>query len=186
MFKELNIIGVFEINPEPKHDNRGYFMCTYDESLFEQHGIKHDWVQENESFNERRGTLRGLHLQMPPNAQAKLIRIISGSAFFAFFDLRRNSPTFGEHGSSTLSFDNKKMLFVPRGLALGMCTMEDKTILHYKMDNYYHPINSTAIIWNDPDLNINWPTSKPSIISEQDKNANSYKNFLRRFGALEY
>lgn len=184
-FKQLSMEGVFEIQLDPRRDERGYFMRAYDDKLFGEHGIHREWVQENESFSVQKGTLRGLHLQAPPDAEGKLVRLLSGEAFFAFVDLRKGSPTFCKWEGVTLSFENKKMLFIPRGFALGMCTLTDNSILYYKMDNYYAPESTDEIKWNDPSIGIKWPIEKPAVMSTRDENAKSLKEFLEIRCALE-
>lgn len=185
IFKELELKGVFEIELEPKSDDRGFFMRVYDDKLFGGHGIPTTWVQENQSFSAKKGTVRGLHFQYPPNAEAKLVRSLRGGVFFAFADLRKGSETFGKWGSVVHSEENKKMLFVPRGFAFGMCTLTDNCMLYYKMDNYYAPESVETIKWDDPDLGIDWPVKEPAAISGKDANARSFREFLESRGAIK-
>ncbi len=182
--KELKIQGVLEIQLEPNIDERGFFMRVYDKKIFEEFGIHRDWVQESHSFSRQKGTVRGLHFQYPPDTEAKLMRVSSGEIFFAVVDLRKDSPTFGQWDSVVLSAENKKMLFVPRGCAPGMCSLTDDCNLHYKMDNYHAPNNQGVIKWNDPDIGIIWPIREPNVISERDKNAQSFKEFKEKYGGL--
>ena len=185
IIKELNIKGVFEIELEPKNDDRGFFMRAYDDKIFAEHGIHKSWVQENQSFSAKKGTVRGFHFQYPPHMEARLVRVLLGEAFFAFVDLRKGSETFGKWGSVVLSEEEKNMLFVPRGFMLGMCTLADNTTLFYKMDNYYAPESAETIKWNDPDLDIEWPVKEPAAISERDLKGKSFKDFKRLHGELE-
>jgi len=185
VFQETNFSGVLEIQLEPIGDERGFFMRTYDKKLFGEHGIDRDWVQENHSFNTKRGTVRGLHFQYPPHAEGKLVRVLNGEAFFAFVDLRKRSPSFGKWGSTVLSAENKKILFTPRGFALGVCTLSDNCAFFYKTDNYYAPESAETIRWDDPDIGIVWPIRSPSSLSEKDRNGKSFKDFLGTRGALE-
>ena len=179
---EGTIKGVFEIQLEPKEDERGFFMRVYDKKIFGEHGMDKEWVQENHSLSRHRGTIRGLHFQYPPDTESKLIRLSSGEAFFAYVDLRKDSPTFGQAGHSIISAEKKNMLLIPRGCALGMCTLSDNVNLHYRVDNYYASANEDNILWNDPDLNIEWPIKEPTVISERDSKAQSFKGFLQKSG----
>lgn len=185
IIKEGKFKGIFEIQLEPKEDSRGFFMRTYDKKIFEEYGLAREWVQENHSFSREKGTVRGLHFQYPPDTETKLIRVLSGEAFFVFLDLRKKSETFGEWGSIVLSSDKKNMIFAPRGFALGVCTLTENCNLHYKVDNYYAPQNEGTIKWNDPDLKISWPIENPSRISEKDSKGQSFKEFVEKFGGLE-
>ena len=182
--KESKLKGIFEIQLEFHEDNRGFFMRTYDDKIFMNHGLHQSWVQENHSCSNKKNTLRGLHFQFPPCAETKLVRVVSGAAFMAFVDLRKNTPTFGKWKSIILSSDNKKMLYVPRGFALGMCTLTDNCGLLYKMDNYYAPESAGTIMWNDTDLKIKWPVKDP-IISEKDSKAMSFREFVKKYGGFK-
>ena len=175
--------GVFEITLERQADRRGFFMRTYDEPEFRRQGLHREWVQENHSFSRHKGTLRGMHFQFPPDAETKLVRVVSGEVFMAYLDLRRNSATLGKWGQITLSAEDTKTLYVSRGFALGMCTLTDNCSLLYKMDNYYAPENQGAIRWDDPDIAITWPVSSP-ILSERDQAATSYREFLAATGGM--
>ncbi len=124
-------------------------------------------MQDNESLS-RKNVLRGLHLQLPPHAQAKLIRVIKGSILDVAVDLRKNSDTFGEHFKHVLSGENKKQLYIPEGFAHGFLTLEDDTLINYKCSNYYHAESESSILWNDPDLNIDWGIQNP-ILAEKDR-----------------
>ena len=176
-FRELKLKGAFEIQIDPKSDERGYFARTYDEKVFAEHGLPTEWSEESESFSVKKGTVRGLHFQHPPYAETKLVRCASGEVFFALVDLRKDSPTFGKWDSVVLSAEKKNMVLAPRGFANGMCTLTDECRLHYKMDSVYDPASADVIRWDDPDLGIEWPISEPAAISEKDKNAKSFKEF---------
>jgi dTDP-4-dehydrorhamnose 3,5-epimerase len=184
LINETELKGVFEITPEPHEDSRGFFMRTYDDKIFKQHGLHRDWVQENHSYSKLKGTLRGLHFQFPPHSETKLVRAVTGEIFMVFVDLRQDSKNFRQWDSLILSGDNKKMLYIPKGFALGMCTMTDNATLLYKMDNYYAPDSEGAIKWDDPDIGIDWPVENPSI-SEKDAKAGSFKEFVDEYGGLE-
>jgi dTDP-4-dehydrorhamnose 3,5-epimerase len=182
--KERKIKGVFEIHLEPNEDSRGFFMRTYDDKIFKKNGIDDNWVQENQSFSKKKGTLRGLHFQHPPYTESKIVRAISGEIFIAFVDLRKNSPSLGKWDSIVISAENKKMLYVREGFALGMCTLSNDCTLLYKMGNYYKPDCQGTIKWDDSDIGIKWPVEKP-IISERDKKATTYKEFEEKYGGLK-
>lgn len=185
IFKETNLKGLFEIELNPLKDERGFFARVYDDKLFEENGIKRNWVQESVSFSVNKNTLRGLHFQYPPHAEAKIVSVFRGEVFFAIVDLKKHSPTFGKWHSLILSEENKKLFFAERGFAIGMCTMTDNCLLHYKMDNFYSAESAETIKWNDPDLNITWPIREPAVISEKDKNAKSFKEFLDKTHGIE-
>ena len=160
-------------------------MRVYDDKIFKEHGLRRDWVQENYSFSKEKDTIRGLHFQYPPHSEAKLVKIMEGEVFFAVVDLRKNSSTFGKWDRAVLSKENHKMLFIPEGFALGMCTLTPNCVLYYKMGNYYMPESSGIIKWNDSDLAIEWPTNKSSSISERDDKAMSFKDFLGMNKAID-
>jgi len=184
LIKKKKLEGIFEINLEPHEDQRGFFMRTYDSKIFRNHGLKHEWVQESHSYSKKKGIIRGLHFQFPPYAETKLIRAVTGEIFIVVLDLRKGSSTFGKWDSMIISKENKKMLYVPKGFALGMCTLTDNCTLLYKIDNYYAPENQGAIKWNDFDIGIKWPVKNP-IISERDSKAISFKKFVEKYGGLE-
>jgi dTDP-4-dehydrorhamnose 3,5-epimerase len=176
--------GIFIIELEPQKDQRGFVMRTYDEQIFKDYGINQNWVQENHSCSKKRGTIRGLHFQFPPYAEAKLIRTVSGEVFDVFVDLRKGSDTFGKWGSVRLSSENKKMVYIPRGFAHGVCTLTDNSEMIYKVDNYYVPDEESTIKWDDPDIGIEWPVNKP-VLSEKDSKARGFKEFAKNYGGLK-
>ncbi len=185
VIKERKLKGTFEITLEPREDSRGFFTRTYDKEIFGKYGMARDWVQENESFSRQKGVIRGLHFQRPPHSEGKLMRISSGEAFLVWVDLRKGSPTLGEWDSMEFSLRKKNMIYTPRGFANGLCTLSDDCTLLYKMDNYYHPESQDAILWNDPDLNIQWPVKEPKELSERDLKAKSFKEFVDIYGGLD-
>ena len=185
IIKERKIQGVFEIQLEPKEDHRGFFMRVYDQEIYKKHGIHRDWVQENHSLSVQKGTLRGFHFQLPPAAETKLVRVISGEIYDVFVDLRKGSPTFGKWDSIILSEKNKKMLYIPRGFAHGMCTLKENSAMYYKVDNYYTPEKEFCIKWDDPQLGVKWPLKEEPIISEKDSKAKSFKEFVQKYGGIE-
>ena len=178
------IKGVYEIDLEPHKDKRGFFMRVYDENIFKEFGLHRDWVQENHSRSLQKGIIRGLHFQFPPYAETKLIRAIRGSIFDVFVDLRKNSLTFGQWDSIILSEDKFNCAYVPRGFAHGFCTLTPHCEVIYKADNYYAPEQEGGIIWNDEELNINWPEENP-ILSEKDSNNPSLKEFINTYGSID-
>ena len=183
-FKKYKIKDVFEILPKPFEDHRGYFMRTYDDIVFKKHGISNNWVQENHSFSKKKNTLRGLHFQLQPYAESKIVRAVSGEIFLVFVDIRKKSKTFGKWDSVVLSEKKKNMLYAPKGIAMGMCTLTTDCTLLYKMDNYYKPEYQSAISWNDLDIDITWPVENP-ILSDRDKNALSFEEFKDKYGGIE-
>jgi len=184
LINERNFSGVFEIRLEPHEDKRGFFMRVYDDKIFREHGIHRNWVHENHSRSIEKGVIRGMHFQLPPFAEAKLVRAIRGEIYDVFIDLRKNSPTFGRWGGIRLSAQNKKMVLIPRGFAHGFCTMTENCEVLYKIDNYYSPQHEGIIRWNDPNLRIQWNVQNP-ILSEKDSNAKSFNEFLEEHGGLE-
>ena len=181
---ELDITGVKVITLNPIRDERGYFVRTYDIELATKYGFHHNWVQESTSLSKNKGTLRGLHYQLPPFSETKLIRVVSGSIFNVFLDIRKNSPSFGKWGSYILSSSKPQWILLPSGIANGMITLEDNMIMQYKMDNFFDPNSASRIKWDDPYLNIKWP-SKPKIISEKDQKAQSFNEFINTTGSLD-
>jgi dTDP-4-dehydrorhamnose 3,5-epimerase len=182
-FKELKLKGIFEISLEPYIDERGFFMRTFDENIFSQFKIPTKWVQENHSKNLFKRTVRGLHFILPPHTDSKLIRCIRGHIFDVAVDLRKNSTSFGEWLSVELREDDYKWLFLPKGIAHGFCTIEDNSEILYKHDTCYQKSYDSGILWNDVDLNIEWPVDNP-IISEKDNMLMSYNQFLQNIGGL--
>lgn len=166
------------ITPNVYQDDRGYFMESYNLQKLEK-AIRVTFVQDNESLSGK-GVLRGLHFQVPPFAQAKLIRVIQGSILDVAVDLRKNSGTFGQHYKHVISGENKKQLFIPEGFAHGFLSLENNTILNYKCSNYYHPQSERSIIWNDETLNIDWQTNSP-ILAEKDELAKKFTTFENPF-----
>jgi len=184
LIKEREIKGVFEIQLEPHEDKRGFFMRVYDDKIFGEYGIHRNWVQENHSLSIEKGVIRGMHFQFPPHSETKLVRVISGKLYDVFIDLRKGSRTFGKWDSITLSAENKKMIYIPRGFAHGFCTLTKNTEILYQMDNYYAPDNAGIIRWNDPDLGIDWPVNDP-ILSERDSKAQNFIEFKEEYWGLK-
>ena len=168
-FTRTNISDVIIIEPKVHGDDRGYFVETFRADKLEEFlGFKLNFGQDNESKSSK-GVLRGLHYQLPPHAQTKLVRVIQGRVLDVAVDIRRNSPTFGQHVAVELSAENKKQLLVPRGFAHGFVVLEDDTIFAYKVDNYYSPECDRGIAFDDESLNIDWILKKEELkLSEKD------------------
>lgn len=167
-FTRLDIPDLILIEPRVFDDPRGFFLESYHQKLFAENGIRENFVQDNHSRSAR-GVLRGLHYQLPPASQAKLVRVIRGSLFDVCVDIRRGSKTFGKSAVCTLSARNRNILYVPAGFAHGFCVLEDDTECLYKVSDFYAPEKERGIIWNDPDLGIQWPKLEvPYTLSQKD------------------
>ncbi|MEK4116148.1 dTDP-4-dehydrorhamnose 3,5-epimerase [Paenibacillus sp. FSL W8-0919] len=164
----LKLNGVIVLEPKSFGDHRGFFMESFNERLFKEHGIHFNFIQDNQSLSSEPGVLRGLHYQLNPKAQTKLIRVLTGAIYDVVVDIRRSSPTFGQWVGVILSEYNKRQLLVPKGFAHGFCTLVPNTQVLYKVDEYYSPEHDHGILWNDPALGIDWPTSNP-ILSDKDQ-----------------
>jgi len=168
-FLETNLKGVYIIEPAIHGDHRGWFMETYSNKAFTNAGLELNFVQDNQSFSASIGTLRGLHYQMNPKAQTKLVRCTKGAIFDVAVDIRKGSQTFGEWFGIELSEENKKQLLVPKGFAHGFMTITEDAEVQYKVDEVYSPDIDRGIIWNDPKIGINWPIDIKPILSEKDQ-----------------
>lgn len=177
-FEKLQIPDVILIKPGVFEDERGFFMETYRKEDFRKAGINADFIQENQS-KSRYGVLRGLHFQRKPYTQSKLVRCVKGRIIDVAVDLRKNSPTFKEHISAELSEDNKLMLFIPKGFAHGFLVLSNEAEVIYKVDNIYAPDYESGLLWNDPDLKIEWPVKNP-ILSEKDRKLPTLKELIER------
>jgi dTDP-4-dehydrorhamnose 3,5-epimerase len=167
-FIPTHIPDVVIIEPKLWNDPRGYFFESYRDDLFQQQVGKIDWVQDNESYSTY-GTLRGLHYQLAPHAQSKLVRVIQGNVLDVAVDIRQLSPTFGQHVAVELSADNKRQLFIPRGFAHGFVVLSETAIFQYKVDNYYSKDCDRGIAFNDPALAINWQIDLAQVqLSDKD------------------
>lgn len=163
------IEGVIIIEPRVFNDDRGYFFESFSQHEFEEKVSKTVFVQDNES-KSCYGVLRGLHFQKPPYAQSKLVRVVKGSVLDVAVDIRKGSSTFGQHVAVELTEENKRQLFIPRGFAHGFVVLSPEVVFQYKCDNFYAPQHEGAILWNDPDLAIDWRIPVEDIIlSEKDK-----------------
>ena len=166
---DTEIEGVKVIEPSVFRDARGYFCETYNAKRYGDLGIVADFVQDNESFSSK-GVVRGLHWQAAPHTQAKLVRVIQGAVWDVAVDIRKGSPTFGRHVSVTLTGENMKQFFIPRGFAHGFIVLEDNTLFSYKCDSFYCPEADRGMRFDDPALNIKWPEVGISLtLSDKDK-----------------
>jgi dTDP-4-dehydrorhamnose 3,5-epimerase len=176
---KTSINGLILIQPDVFPDPRGYFFESFQKEKFHAFGINAEFVQDNESMSGK-GVLRGLHFQKPPYAQGKLVRVVRGSVLDVAVDLRNESKTYGKWESSVLSAANKLMMWIPEGFAHGFLVLEDDTIFQYKCTNYYNKESECGIIWNDPDLKIEWGKDNP-IVSDKDLNGILFRDLKSPF-----
>ncbi len=179
LIEKTEIQGLLIIKPDIFEDQRGYFFESYNEEKFRQLGIGEKFLQDNESKSGK-GVLRGLHFQVPPFEQGKLVRVIKGAVLDVAVDLRKTSPTYGQWASTELSEKNKFMYWIPAGFAHGFLTLEENTIFFYKCTQVYHRESERGIAWDDPDLKIDWGTDHP-LVSEKDKTAGRFRDFVSPF-----
>ena len=173
IFRETKLKGAFIVELERLEDERGFFARTWCQREFEAHGLNPRLVQCNVSFNKEKGTLRGMHYQTAPHAEAKLVRCTRGAIYDVSIDLRPGSPTFKQWLAVELTADNHRMLYMPEGFAYGFQTLEDNTEISYQMSEFYHPECAGGVRWNDPTFGIEWPIANP-ILSAKDQ---SYPDF---------
>ena len=166
---QTSIPEVLIIEPKVFYDPRGYFMESFSAKIFQEKGFSSQFVQDNESKSSY-GVLRGLHYQLPPVAQSKLVRVLLGRVLDVAVDIRRGSPTFGKYVSTELTDSNKLMMYIPRGFAHGFVVLSEECILQYKCDNYYSPEHEGSIKWDDLSINVDWRISDNDILlSDKDK-----------------
>ncbi|HEY3041161.1 MAG TPA: dTDP-4-dehydrorhamnose 3,5-epimerase [Pyrinomonadaceae bacterium] len=168
IFTETKLHGAYIIEPELIEDERGFFVRTWSREEFAAHGLNPKVVQCNTSFNKEQGTLRGMHYQIPPHEEAKLVRCTAGTIYDVIIDLREDSPTRSKWISVELSASNRLMVYVPEGFAHGFQTLEDETEVFYQVSAYYHSESARGVCWNDPAFGIDWPLAI-SVISERDR-----------------
>ena len=170
-FIKLEIPDVVIVEPDIFGDDRGFFFETYKKNMFAENGINVDFVQDNMSSSTK-NVLRGLHYQLNPMAQGKLVRVVVGEIFDVAVDIRCGSPWYGKWVGQKLSAENGKSMFVPAGFAHGFCVLSDKAVFHYKCTNYYSQENERGLLWNDPQVGVEWPVlEKDVLLSDKDKNA---------------
>ena len=170
---KTEIEGVVILEPRVFGDNRGYFMETYNKNDFEDAGLHYDFVQDNQSKSTK-GVLRGLHFQKL-HPQAKCVRVLEGEVYDVAVDLRKGSPTYGKYVGVVLSGENKRLFMIPRGFAHGFVVLSDTAVFTYKCDDFYHPEDEGGIMWNDPDIGIDWPIKENILLSEKDKKHPAFK-----------
>ena len=176
---KTSIEGLLVLKPRIFHDERGYFFESYNQNMFQSLGISDVFVQDNQSFSQK-GVIRGLHFQKPPYAQAKLVRVIKGSVIDVAVDIRKASPTYGQHHAVLLSEENQLQFFLPVGFAHGFVALEDDTIFTYKCSNFYNKDAEGTIRFDDPTLHIDWKTAQP-IVNEKDLQSELFADFKSMF-----
>ena len=173
----LEIPDVKLISPKKFGDHRGFFSEVFNQSALQEAGINHQWVQDNHSLSVSPGVVRALHYQLPPMAQAKLVRVVKGKILDIAVDIRRSSPTFGKHVAAELSADNWQQMYVPAGFAHGFVTLEPNTEVVYKVSELYSPAHERGILWNDPALGIQWTINpEEATLSDRDKKNPTFAN----------
>lgn len=175
IFHPTKLAGVFEIEIDPHRDDRGFFARSWCEKEFQDHGLNSRVAQCNISENKKKGTLRGMHYQAEPHAEAKLVRCTAGSIYDVALDLREESPTFLQWVAAVLSAQDRRMLFIPEGCAHGFLTLEDNSEVFYQMSEFYHPESARGVRWDDPAFQIAWP-EKAEFIADRDR---TYPDFQR-------
>ena len=173
--------GVLELRPRRFGDSRGWFSETYSRRVLSEHGIAAEFVQDNQSVSSSPGTIRGLHLQVDPHVQGKLVRVLRGRIFDVAVDLRRDSPSYRGYVGLELSASEGNQLWIPSGFAHGFCTLDPHTEVFYKVTDYYTPSAERSILWSDPELNIAWPVDAAiASLSDKDRAAPSLAQFEGR------
>jgi dTDP-4-dehydrorhamnose 3,5-epimerase len=176
---ETNLKGVMVIKPRVFEDARGYFFESYNQQVFANSGLNLHFLQDNQSLSQK-GVLRGLHFQNQPYAQGKLVRVITGAVYDVAVDIRKNSATYGQWFGLELTARNKWMMYIPEGFAHGFATLEDETIFSYKCTNVYNKAAEDCLLWNDPDIGIEWPLDNP-LLSEKDLQGKEFNSFVSLF-----
>ena len=177
IFQELELEGGYLINLDKFEDFRGFNSRFFCDQEFNDRGLNQHWKQINNTYNYKKGTLRGLHFQREPFAEIKLVRCISGIIWDVMVDIRRESKTFGKYVARELDTKNRAMMYVPKGFAHGFLSLTDETEVIYLVSEAYNRPHESGIIWSDPDLNINWPI-EPKIMSEKDSKASRFKDIV--------
>jgi dTDP-4-dehydrorhamnose 3,5-epimerase len=167
------------IKPRVFEDARGYFFESYNQQVFANSGLNLHFLQDNQSLSQK-GVLRGLHFQNQPYAQGKLVRVITGAVYDVAVDIRKNSATYGQWFGLELTARNKWMMYIPEGFAHGFATLEDETIFSYKCTNVYNKAAEDCLLWDDPDIGIEWPLDNP-LLSEKDLQGKEFKSFVSLF-----
>ena len=175
IFTETKIKGVYIIEPELLTDERGFFARSFCKEEFRNHGLETDIVQCNISYNKKKGTLRGMHYQVPPFEEAKIVSCTYGTIYDVVLDLRKDSQTCCQWVATDLSDNNFKMMCIPKGCAHGFQTLEDDAMVHYQMMDFFHPEGASGVRWDDPRFKIDWPIIQTVIVSEKDQ---KYPDFI--------
>jgi dTDP-4-dehydrorhamnose 3,5-epimerase len=173
IFTSTPLEGAYLIDLEKRDDDRGFFARAVCENEFSKHGLSSHFCQVNNSLSGEKGTLRGLHYQLPPKAETKVVRCIRGSFYDVILDLRAGSPTFGQSFGAELSAENRRMMYVPKSFAHGFLTLADNTEAFYFVDEFYSPEHERCIRYNDPKFGLRWPQA-PIVISDKDKNQSDF------------
>jgi len=168
IFTETHLSGAYVIDLDPIEDSRGFFARAWDAKEFADHGLETRIAQANTSFNKRRGTLRGMHMQRPPHEEVKMIRCTGGALYDVIIDLRPGSDTYKQWVGVELTAENRRLFYVPRGFAHGFQTLEDETEAFYLVTEFYTPGAEAGVRWNDPAFGIEWPLGEPAEISDKD------------------
>ena len=179
IIEQPTISGLKLLSPTVFNDERGYFFESYNYETFKNLGITEIFLQDNGSCSKK-NVIRGLHFQVPPFAQAKLVRVMKGAVLDVAVDLRKNNPTYGQHFSVVLNEENKLQFFIPVGFAHGFAALEEHTVFAYKCSNIYHKDSERSILFNDKDLNIHWNIDNP-IVTTKDLQAINFKDFISPF-----
>jgi len=179
-FQATGIPGLWLYAPKVFKDDRGFFMESYNQATFEAQGLSLAFIQDNHAYSRTKGVLRGLHFQFPPRAQTKLVRVTHGEVLDVVVDLRAGSPTYGQWKSFVLSGENFLQLLVPKGFAHGYLTLTPDVEFLYKVDDVYAPDCDSGIVWNDPDLGIDWGITDP-VLSPKDTQLGRFKDFKSPF-----
>ena len=180
-FIETDIKGLLVFEPKVFEDSRGYFFESYNETVFKEQGIDIRWVQDNQSSSTY-GVIRGLHYQLPPFAQTKLVRVLKGKILDVAVDIRKGSPTYGKSYCKVLSAKNKRQLFIPKGFAHGFSVLSEKAEVMYKCDGFYNKESEAGIIYNDAELNIDWRIpAEDAVVSEKDQQLSSLAQCTNSF-----
>ena len=169
IFKETKLKGAYLIEPEKFEDQRGFFARSFSQTEFGNRGLRTEFVESGISFNLKKHTVRGMHYQTPPNAQAKLVRCTRGAIYDVMIDLRPGSPTYKQWFAETLSEENRLMLYIPENFAHGFQTLEDDSELFYQLSAGYHPPSERGVRWDDPAFAIQWPETERIVINERDR-----------------
>jgi dTDP-4-dehydrorhamnose 3,5-epimerase len=176
IFKETKLAGAFVIEPETFADERGFFARSFSDREFAAQGIDPRMVECNISYNKKKHTIRGMHFQAAPHAQAKLVRCTQGAIYDAIIDLRPESPTFNQWVGEELTAENRRMLYVPKGFGHGFQTLVDDTEVFYQVSDYYAPASAGGVRWNDPAFEIRWPAADGVIVNERDSSYPDYQS----------